>query len=49
MEGELVASLHVETHPASEIEFLTPRLWKEHFAGDHLHSDPDRLGNSAKS
>lgn len=37
----------VETHPASQVERLTPRLWKEHFAADPLRSDLDRLVKNA--
>jgi hypothetical protein len=37
----------VETHPASQVDLLTPRLWKEHFACDPLRSDLDRLVNNA--
>jgi transposase len=37
----------VETHPASQVELLTPRLWKEHFARDPLRSDLDRLVKNA--
>jgi transposase len=33
----------VETHPASQVELLTPRLWKDHFAANPLRSDLDRL------
>lgn len=29
----------VQIHPNSEIELLTPRLWKEHFADDPIRSD----------
>ena len=29
----------VSIHPASRVEELTPRLWKEHFADDPLRSD----------
>jgi hypothetical protein len=29
--------------PNSEVERLTPRLWKEHFAADPLRSDLDRI------
>ena len=32
----------IDTHPASEVEWLTPRLWKERFAGNPLRSDIDR-------
>jgi len=39
----------VETHPASQVERLTPRLWKEHFATDPLRSDLDRLVKNAGS
>lgn len=33
----------VDTHPALEVQLLTPRLWKEHFAANPLRSDLDRL------
>jgi transposase len=39
----------VETHPASSVELLTPRLWKEHFADNPLRSDLDRLVKNAAS
>ena len=39
----------VETHPASQVELLTPRLWKERFAADPLCSDLDRLVKNAAS
>ncbi|MFK7889505.1 MAG: transposase domain-containing protein, partial [Granulosicoccus sp.] len=29
----------VSIHPASRVEELTPRLWKEHFADNPLRSD----------
>jgi transposase len=32
----------VATHPASKVEMLTPRLWKERFADNPLRSDLDR-------
>jgi len=32
----------VAIHPASKVDMLTPRLWKEHFAHDPLRSDLDR-------
>ena len=32
-----------ETHPASEVALLTPRLWKEHFAEDPLRSALDAV------
>jgi transposase len=32
----------VDTHPALEVQLLTPRLWKEHFANQPLRSDLDR-------
>jgi hypothetical protein len=32
----------VDDHPFAEVAKLTPRLWKEHFAGDPLRSDVDR-------
>ena len=31
----------VDQHPASEVEQLTPRLWKQHFAENPLKSDVD--------
>jgi len=31
----------VATHPAAEVELLTPRLWKERFAANPLRSDVD--------
>ena len=36
----------VETHPASEVATLTPRLWKENFAADPLRSAIDRVNNA---
>jgi hypothetical protein len=33
----------VETHPAKDVHLLTPRLWKENFAANPLHSDLDLL------
>lgn len=33
----------VDTHPALEVQLLTPRLWKQHFAAHPLRSDLDRL------
>jgi len=33
----------VDTHPALEVQLLTPRLWKEHFAAQPLGSDLDRV------
>lgn len=33
----------VDTHPAFEVQLLTPRLWKQHFADNPLRSDLDRL------
>jgi transposase len=35
----------VDTHPALEVQLLTPRLWKEHFAAQPLRSDLDRVGH----
>jgi hypothetical protein len=32
----------VDTHPALEVQLLTPRLWKAHFAHHPLRSDLDR-------
>ena len=34
----------VDTHPALEVQLLTPRLWKQHFADHPLRSDLDRVG-----
>jgi hypothetical protein len=39
----------VEDHPARDVEALTPRLWKERFAGDPLRSDIDRDVKNADS
>jgi transposase len=39
----------VDTHPASGVDLLTPRLWKEHFAANPLRSDLDRLVKNAGS
>jgi transposase len=33
----------VDTHPTFEVQLLTPRLWKQHFAENPLRSDLDRL------
>jgi transposase len=33
----------VDTHPALEVQLLTPRLWKQHFAENPLRSDLDRI------
>ena len=42
--GYLVDVLQrVDTHPALEVQLLTPRLWKQHFADHPLRSDLDRL------
>jgi transposase len=32
----------IDTHPALEVQLLTPRLWKPHFADHPLRSDLDR-------
>jgi len=32
----------VDSHPASEVALLTPRLWKEHFGQDPLLSPLER-------
>ena len=32
----------IDRHPAKDIDQLTPRLWKEHFADNPLRSDIDR-------
>jgi hypothetical protein len=34
----------IDTHPACDVDLLTPRLWKEHFAANPLHSDLHRKG-----
>ena len=31
--------LRVAVHPANQVELLTPRLWKEHFAAEPMRSD----------
>jgi len=33
----------VDHHPAAEVEQLTPRLWKQHFAHQRLRSEIERL------
>jgi hypothetical protein len=33
----------IDSHPAKDVALLTPRLWKEHFAGDPPRSDIDRV------
>jgi transposase len=33
----------VAIHPARDVQQLTPRLWKEHFAANPLRSDIDRI------
>jgi len=33
----------IDTHPAFEVQLLTPRLWKQYFAANPLRSDLDRL------
>lgn len=33
----------IDPHPAFEVDLLTPRLWKPHFAANPLRSDLDRL------
>ena len=33
----------IDRHPASQVDQLTPRLWKQHFAHQPLRSDLDRL------
>jgi transposase len=33
----------VDTHPAFDVQLLTPRLWKQHFAENPLRSDLDRF------
>lgn len=39
----------VDRHPARDVELLTPRLWKEHFAGEPLRSAIDRTVKNAGS
>lgn len=39
----------IDDHPMSEVEKLTPRLWKEHYAASPLRSDLDRLVKDAVS
>ena len=39
----------VESHPASDVAALTPRLWKERFAADPLRSAIDRPVKNAVS
>ena len=34
----------LESHPAKDVEQLTPRLWKETFAQNPMRSDLDRIG-----
>ena len=34
----------IETHPANRAQELTPRLWKDLFAGDPLRSELDLVG-----
>jgi len=33
----------IDTHPSKEVEWLTPRRWKEKFAQDPMGSDVDRV------
>ena len=35
----------INTHPASEVYLLTPRLWKQHFAKDPMRSCIDRIAS----
>jgi transposase len=35
----------VDPHPALDVQLLTPRLWKQHFAEHPLRSDLDRNGH----
>lgn len=37
----------VATHPAADVQLLTPRLWKQHFADQPLRSDLQRSQDSA--
>ena len=34
----------IDTHPASQVHLLTPRLWKEHFAADPMRPPLDARG-----
>lgn len=34
----------IDTHPASQVHLLTPRLWKEHFAADPMRPPLDTRG-----
>lgn len=38
----------VASHPASEVQKLTPRLWKESFAANPLRSDVERFQGSVR-
>ena len=33
----------IDTHPASDVHLLTPRVWKQYFAQSALRSDLDQL------
>ena len=33
----------IDTHPARNVELLTPRIWKQEFSSDPLQSDLDRV------
>ena len=33
----------IDTHPARDVELLTPRIWKEEFGENPLRSDLDRV------
>lgn len=37
----------VGIHPANRVEELTPRVWKQHFAVEHLRSDVERFNNAS--
>ena len=33
----------IDMHPASQVDLLTPRLWKEHFAAEPMRAPLDAL------
>ena len=39
----------IDSHPAKEIEQLSPRVWKETFAENPIRSDVDRMGEWKKA
>ena len=38
----------IDSHPATDVDQLTPRLWKQHFATNPLPSDLERVNNAAR-